>query len=89
MPEVGVTKWNSSGIRKLLRSPEIQADMVARAEKIAAAAGGDTIGFFAGSEVQKNRARGFVVAGWYQARAAEERGHALSGAVDAGRGTTR
>ena len=89
MASVGKVIWKSSGIRKLLRSPEVQADMADRAAKIAEAAGGDTIGFFAHDELQKNRSRGVVVAGWNQAAAAEERNHALSGAVDAGRGTTR
>lgn len=74
---------NRRAARQVLRSPEVQADIKARVDRIAEAAGE---GFFSHTAVQRTRTRGSVVAAWNQARAAQERSNALTAAVDAGRG---
>ncbi len=73
---------NRSGVRELLRSPEVLADLRARAERVAAAAG-------AGMEVEAtigpNRARAEVATGTTEARLAEARHRRLSRSIDAAR----
>lgn len=73
---------NSAGVKALLRSPEILADLRARAERIAAAAGE---GFEADSMIGRSRARADVFTETFAARRAEATGRALTRAVDAGR----
>lgn len=73
---------NKPNIRKLLRSPEMLADLERRAERIAAAAGP---GFEVDSEVGPNRARAAVIARTGEARHAEATRRALTQAIDAGR----
>ena len=75
-------KLNSSGVRELLRSPGVLADLEARAKRIAAAAGG---GMVVESAVGANRARAVVITGTREAMEAEARTRALTRAVDAGR----
>lgn len=77
-----VIKLNRSGMRQLLRSPEIQADMERRARQIAGAAGE---GMAVESEVGPNRARAEVRTDTFEARRAEATDRRLSNSVDAGR----
>lgn len=77
-------KLNHAGFHELLTSPEVQADLSARAARIAAAAG-------PGYEVTwdkpgKNRARASVQPTTPRAIRREARDHRLLGAMDAGRG---
>lgn len=73
---------NRAGVRQLLRSPEVLADLEARAHRIADAAG-------AGMEVEAtvgpNRVRVSVRAATFEARKAEATEGALTRAIDAGR----
>lgn len=73
---------NSDGVRALLRSPGVQADLDARARRISAAAGP---GMLPTVEAGKTRARASVITASDEARRAEATGRALTRAVDAGR----
>lgn len=73
---------NRRGVRQLLRSPEVLADLKHRAEQIAAAAGP---GMEASAMVGKGRARASVITATSEARKAEATRRALTRAIDAGR----
>lgn len=73
---------NRRGVRELLRSPEVLADLKRRAEAIAAAAGD---GMEPSAMVGKNRARASVITATHNARRAEAVTRALTRAIDAGR----
>lgn len=78
-------EFNSGEFRKLLTSPAVQADIEARVEAIASAAGDGfeaftTLGRFGGG-----RHVGQVVAVTTEAMKAEAEDKALSRAIDAGR----
>lgn len=73
---------NRAGIRQLLTSREMQADLDRRAGNIAAAAGP---GMRADSEPTATRARAEVVTETWEAKAAEARDRSLTRAIDAGR----
>jgi len=74
---------NSEGIQALLKSAGVEADLRARAARIAAAAGP---GMEAGSRIGKTRARASVVTASRKAMKAEAENRALTRALDAGRG---
>jgi len=74
---------NRKGMRQLLRSPEVLADLERRAERIAARAGD---GMEPSAMVGKNRARASVITATHSARRAEATSRALTRAIDAGRG---
>lgn len=75
-------KLNKAGVRELLRSAEVEADLVSRARRIASAAG-------SGHEVQsgkgRNRARAEVVTATFDAMREEAMNRNLTRAIDAGR----
>jgi len=73
---------NSRGVRQLLRSTEVEADLRRRAGQIAAAAGP---GMEASSMAGSNRARASVITATSAARRAEATGRALTRSLDAGR----
>ena len=73
---------NSEGVRALLRSPEMLADLSARAARIAASAGE---GMVVDADVGRNRARATIFTATFEARHAEATTRALTRAVDAGR----
>ena len=73
---------NRKGMRQLLRSPEVLADLKRRAEAIAAAAGS---GMEVSAMVGRNRARASVITATSEARNAEATSRALTRAIDAGR----
>lgn len=73
---------NHAGVRELLRSAEVQADLKRRAEAIAAAAGP---GMEVRTSVGPNRARAVVITGDGDAIRAEATDKALTRAIDAGR----
>jgi tRNA A37 threonylcarbamoyltransferase TsaD len=71
------------GIDILLKSKDVEDDLLRRAERIAAAAGP---GMEASVIIGENRARASVITGTFAARLAEARHMALTRAIDAGRG---
>lgn len=71
-----------NGPRALRRDPKVLADLLRRAQRIAAAAGP---GMEAFADVGVNRARAAVVTTTSEAMRAEATGRALSRAIDAGR----
>lgn len=73
---------NSAGVRALLRSEAVRADLERRAKAIAEAAGE---GFVAESRITGLRARASVRTDTADARAAEATDRALTRAIDAGR----
>lgn len=77
-----VLKINKAGIRELLKSPAIQADLERRAQQIAAAAGP---GMEVSTQQGENRARATVITATTEARAAEANNRSLTAALDAGR----
>ncbi len=76
-------KLNLPGINELMKSAPVQADLNARAARIAAAAGE---GFESGpGRPHPWIARAYVWAGTFEARRAEATDRALTRAIDAGR----
>lgn len=73
---------NREGVRALLRSPEVQADLARRAAAIAEAAGP---GHETDSDVGKTRARAWVWTATRAARRAEATSRTLTSAIDAGK----
>lgn len=73
---------NRRGVRDLLRSREIAADLTRRAERIASAAGP---GHRVESEIGPNRARAAVITDTVDAMVAEATHRTLTRALDAGR----
>lgn len=73
---------NRAGIVALLQSAEVAADLGARAERIAAAAGE---GFEVDVTSNRDRAFAFVRTATREAREAEAEDRALASAIDAGR----
>ena len=76
---------NRAGVRELLRSPEVQADLAERARRIAEAAGGEEAGFETSVIVGGNRARASVITATAEAMVAEAKHRTLTRAIDAGR----
>ena len=76
-------KLNLKGVNEIMKSAEVEADLMRRGRKIAAAAGP---GFEAVSEPHKWIARVYVQAETHAARRAEAKDRVLSRALDAGRG---
>lgn len=83
--KVGLTKFelNHAGVRELLCSDGVLADLRGRAERIAAAAGD---GMEVDARVGANRARASVHTATWEARHAEALDRVLTRAIDAGRG---
>lgn len=74
---------NHDGVRELLQSPGVLADLAARAGRVAAAAGpGMEVSTFIG----RNRARVSVITATTEARLAEAHHRTLTSAIDAARG---
>lgn len=76
-------KWNYAAGGQLLKSAEIQADLLRRAQAIAATAGD---GFVADGSVGKTRARATARSVTFQAAKSEAKDRTLLRAVDAARG---
>ncbi len=90
MPVKGVRiKLNSDGIRALLSSEPVQADLRKRVDAIQAAAGGepdfDATVEVVGGSTKLGRAMGYVTTVTNEARRAEAEDGALMRALDAGR----
>lgn len=75
-------KMDNKGARQILQSEAVRADLEARAQRIAAAAGP---GFEADATVGRTRALARVQATTDAAREAEATSRALTRAIDAGR----
>lgn len=73
---------NRRGVKELLRSPEVLADLTRRADAVASAAGP---GHVVDAEVSPNRARAAVITGDLDAMRAEATNRTLTRAIDAGR----
>lgn len=78
-----IIKLNRSGVKELLKSGAVLADLEARAARVAAAAGD---GFEVDSEVGANRARASVRTVTREAIEAEAQERALTRAVDSAGG---
>jgi hypothetical protein len=76
---------NPEGIRALLKSPGVQADIEARTNAVAAAAGGEPGDFKPSVYIGKTRIRGSVITATAAGRRAEATDLALTRAIDAGR----
>lgn len=76
---------NRAGVRNLLRSPEVAADIARRAAAIAAAASSGEGEFGHDVKIGKNRAHGMVWTDDQAAREAEATSRSLTRAIDAGR----
>lgn len=81
MPAVKVVLFRK-GIRELLNSPEIRADLVARAKRVAAQAGD---GFEVDSHSGTKRGRASVRTVTFDAMRAEAKSRTLTHALDAAR----
>lgn len=77
-------EMNPEGIRALLKSPGVQADIEARTNAVAEAAGG-TEDFKPSVYIGKTRIRGSVITATAAARRAEATDLVLTRAIDAGR----
>lgn len=87
MPNVKI-KVNQAGVRDILRSSGVAADLAARAHRIAAAAdaaANDPGGHHVHSEVGSRRARAAVVTGTPKSMYKEATVRSLSRSLDAGR----
>lgn len=78
-------KLNRPGVRELLRSAEVEADLARRARNIADAAGGQGAGFESESDVSRTRARAWAWTETPEAMRAEAERRVLTSAIDAGR----
>lgn len=82
-------KLNQKGIRELLQSDEVQADLQRRVDRIAAATGApddyDARVDVIGGTSKLGRAMGRVVTATFEARKAEAQDRTLTRALDAGR----
>jgi len=77
---------NSAGVRELLKSPEVQADLARRAGAIAAQASQSGGQFGSNVQVGATRARAIAFTADAHAQELEARDRVLTRAVDAGRG---
>lgn len=77
------TQWNRKAASEILKSPQVLADVRARAERVRDAAGP---GFEASSMIGRNRARASVRADTFSARVRNSRQNILIRALEAGRG---
>lgn len=77
------TQWNRKAAGEILKSPAVLADVRARADRVATAAGP---GFEASSMIGRNRARASVRADTFSARVRNSRQNILIRALEAGRG---
>ncbi len=75
-------KLNRKGVRELLRSQEVRADLERRARKVATKAGP---GHRVESSIGRNRARASVITDTAEARIAEGKDRNLTSSLDAGR----
>jgi len=84
MPSTVRIEITPGAITEILKSPEVQADLRARAERIAAAAG-DSEDYEVDSRVGATRARASVRTASYAAMKDEAKNRTLTRALDAGR----
>lgn len=77
-------KLNSAGVKAVLQSPEMQADLQRRGDAMVAAAGGSP-DFEAEVSIVGDRAMGRVRTATTEGRLAEAKDRALTRALDAGR----
>lgn len=75
-------KLNRPGVREILRSPEVEADLARRARQIAQSAGP---GMESQADTSRTRARAWVWTETFEAMRAEATTRDLTNAIDAGR----
>ena len=78
-------EWNRRGFREVLMSSGVRDELARRAQRIAAAAGGEGTGYRAVTGQGRTRARAAVVAASVHARRHNAKHNAVIRAVDAGR----
>jgi hypothetical protein len=79
-------KWNLEGFRQLRQSPAIKQDLMNRAQRVAASAGGEAMGYMV-TDLTLERPRGAVsVMATGKAKADNRKRNSLMRGLDAGRG---
>jgi hypothetical protein len=73
---------NGAGIRQILRSDRVLADLVRRAQAVATATSGGDLTYEVRSDVGRNRARAAVIAAGARTNAHEHAHHDLARTID-------
>lgn len=79
-------KLNAEGFRKIRLAPKVRADLLKRAERVAAAAGGESKGFLVTDLVLEDSRAAVSVMATGHAANSNRKHHNLLRALDAGRG---
>ena len=79
-------KLDAEGFRKIRTSPKVRADLLKRAKRIAAAAGGEENGYQVTELVLEDNRAAVSVMALGRARGSNKKHHSLLRALDAGRG---
>jgi hypothetical protein len=79
-------KWNNEGFRQLRQDPGIKRDLMNRAERIAASAGGQSMGYMVTDLVLEEPRGAVSVMATGKARADNRKHNSLIRALDAGKG---
>lgn len=79
-------KLNAEGFRKIRTSPKVRSDLLKRAKRVAAAAGGEINGFQVTELVLEDNRAAVSVMALGRARGSNKKHHSLLRALDAGRG---
>ena len=79
-------KWNNEGFRQLRQSPGVKADLMARARRVAAAAGGEGMGYMVTDLVLENPRGAVSVLCTGEAVYLNRKYGSLIRALDAGKG---
>ncbi|MFJ2618165.1 hypothetical protein [Glutamicibacter sp. NPDC087344] len=78
-------KWKKQALEEIRKLPEVRADLKRRGEKIAAAAGGEAMGYKVTELVLEDPRGAVSVMATGKARAHNQKHHSLIRAIDAGR----
>lgn len=79
-------KWNREGFRQLRQSPGVKADLMARARRVAAAAGGEGMGYMVTDLVLEEPRGAVSVMATGKAIYHNRKHNSLIRALDAGKG---
>ena len=78
-------KWDRSALEQVRRWPETEAELKRRADAIAAACGGEAVGFVAVTGKGRTRSRAAVIAATQRARRRNAAENTILRNLDAGR----
>ena len=78
-------RWNRDALEQVRRWPEASAELKRRADAIAAACGGEPVGFVAVTGEGKTRSRAAVIAASPRARRRNAKSNTILRHLDAGR----